>query len=46
MNTQKPLYYTKNEQSKKEIKETMPCTVVSKRIKIPRSKFNSVGEKD
>ena len=40
INTQKSVafLYTNNERSEREIKETIPFTITSKRIKIPRNK--------
>ena len=47
MNTQKSFafLYTKNEKSEREIKETTPFTITSKRIKIPRNKPTQGGKR-
>ena len=41
INTQKSLafLYTNSERSKREIKESIPFTIATRRIKIPRNKF-------
>ena len=37
--------YTKNEATEREIKESIPFTIVPKNHKIPRNKHNQRGEK-
>jgi hypothetical protein len=36
--------YTNNEQTEKEYMETIPFTIASKKIQIPRSKLNKTCE--